>query len=67
MIDLRKETMVTKARIIHIGTVSDDGVVSGWYFDCEGKGVGFCVGPNNEPLIAGYTVDELRFIAAVGD
>ncbi len=45
-----------KARILKVG------IVKHWVFDCLGSGVGIDL-TGSEPLVGGYTVDELRLIA----
>jgi hypothetical protein len=52
-----------KAKIIRIGTVTDDGVVSDWVMDGTGPFIDI---HGSEVLAAGYTVDELREIAREG-
>jgi hypothetical protein len=52
-----------KMKITQVGTVDADGTVRGFHFNGDGKGVGLCV-ENGVQYIAGYTVEELRDIAA---
>lgn len=53
-----------KAIITVIGSVSAEGQVTGWSFDCAGKDVaGITIRDNGEHLYAGYTIEELREIA----
>ncbi len=49
-----------KAKILKVGIVTDEGVVTGWIFDCLGvvTGIDYTKG-----LMAGYTIDELRLFA----
>lgn len=54
-----------KPTIKIVGVVSETGEPTGWCFDCHGSSIpAFSITESGEVLYGGYTVDELRVIAA---
>ena len=57
-----KATIHKCGKVIRISET--DSLVDGWFFDCRNEVAPFGLNDEGEPLVGGYTLDELREIAA---